>query len=142
MATREFRSKVDAWLLLVLVAGSIAIVAGIGAAAFSAPGGWALVASIVAGLLGLALILSTLLNTVYRVDGRTLTVVSGPFRWRIPVAEIESVRRTRNPLSSPALSLDRLSIRYSGNRRIMVSPADRRGFLKALGVEEDAGHGA
>ena len=51
------------------------------------------------------------------------------------IDDITSVRRTRNPLSSPALSMDRLSIRYGKGRRIMISPADQAGFLEAIGHE-------
>jgi hypothetical protein len=39
---------------------------------------------------------------------------------------------TRNPLSSPALSLDRLRIEYGQGRAIMISPADKGPFLRAL----------
>lgn len=141
MATREFRSKIDGWLLLVLLAGCVMAVAGLAVALYQGPFGAQLVLVIIAVLLALALILSVLLHTLYRVDARTLTVISGPFRWRIPVAEIESVRPTRNPLSSPALSLDRLRIEYSGGKRMLVSPADKAGFMKAIGFHGDGGRG-
>jgi Bacterial PH domain/Sodium:solute symporter family len=42
---------------------------------------------------------------------------------------------TRNPLSSPALSLDRLCIHYKvgGKRRmVMISPADKESFLRVI----------
>ena len=42
---------------------------------------------------------------------------------------------TRNPLSSPALSLDRLRVTHrasSGERGLLISPADTAGFLAAL----------
>ncbi|MFQ5610075.1 MAG: PH domain-containing protein [Woeseiaceae bacterium] len=43
---------------------------------------------------------------------------------------------TRNPLSSPALSLDRLKITYGPkNRKVLVSPADKESFVQALGLE-------
>ena len=141
MARREFRSKIDSWLLLLLLAGCLMTVAGLAVAIHRGPVGMPLAIAVIGALLVIVLILSTLLHTVYRVDGNTLTVVSGPFRWRIPVDEIESVRPTRNPLSSPALSLDRLRIEYSGGRRIMVSPADKRGFIRAVGFDDDGDPG-
>jgi hypothetical protein len=49
------------------------------------------------------------------------------------------VEETRNPLSSPALSLDRLKITYGNGKRIMISPADKIGFLKAIGQELGGG---
>jgi hypothetical protein len=68
------------------------------------------------------------------VAGNTLRVACGPFRWKVPIDSIEKVEATRSPLSSPALSLDRLRINY-GKRRIMVSPSDRAGFLRAIGQD-------
>lgn len=50
---------------------------------------------------------------------------------RVPLREIRLVRSTRNPLSSPALSLDRLRIEY-GRRAIMISPDDKARFLEEL----------
>ena len=94
---------------------------------------------IVAALAIIALIGSILIGTHYTVEGNTLRIACGPFRKKVPLDAIESIEPTRNPLSSPALSLDRLLIRY-GPRRIMVSPADKAGFLKAIGQEPgDAG---
>jgi hypothetical protein len=48
------------------------------------------------------------------------------------VDEIESIRPTHNPLSSPALSLDRLNIELHTGRNILISPKDKSGFLQAL----------
>ncbi len=95
----------------------------------------AAVGLVVTALLIVALIGSLLIGTHYTVDGNMLRVVSGPFRWKVPIDQIRSVQATRNPLSSPALSLDRLRIEYGKRRRIMVSPADKAGFLKAIGQE-------
>lgn len=53
----------------------------------------------------------------------------------IPVADIVSVHPTNNPLSSPAMSLDRLEIRYrkgDRERSVMISPLDKEAFLKEL----------
>ncbi len=87
-------------------------------------------------LLGTAVLIgSILIATYYVVDKEVLRIVSGPFRIRVKLDEIDSVKATRNPLSSPALSLDRLMIRYGNKRRVMVSPADRNGFLRAIGKE-------
>ena len=117
MTKRRFKSKIDRWLLILLV---VVIVFEV----------------VVTALLIVALIGSLLIGTHYTVDGNTLRVVSGPFRWKVPIDQIQSVEATRSPLSSPALSLDRLRIRYGTNRQIMVSPADRRGFLRAIGQEQ------
>lgn len=82
------------------------------------------------------LILKILYGTYYVVDGETLVVRSGPLRWRVPLAKIKSVKRTHSFLSSPALSMDRLRIRYGHGRMLMVSPEDQRAFLSAIGQPE------
>jgi hypothetical protein len=80
-----------------------------------------------------ALMFWTLYGTNYRLLGDQLLIRSGPFRFRVPLAEITSVAPSRNPTSSPACSLDRLEIRYRGDRaRILISPVDQAGFLEAL----------
>jgi hypothetical protein len=75
--------------------------------------------------------LHALYGTDYTVDADTLHIRASLFRWHVPLAAIESIEPTSNPLSSPALSLDRWRIRYGG-KRIMVSPADPDAFLRAL----------
>ena len=45
-----------------------------------------------------------------------LVVRSGPFHWTIPLRSVRSVVPTRNPLSSPAVSLDRLRIEHRDAR--------------------------
>jgi hypothetical protein len=53
---------------------------------------------------------------------------------RIPLGDIVEVRPTRSPLSSPALSLDRLHIRFGEGffKAAMISPADRQELLGEL----------
>ena len=68
----------------------------------------------------------------YTFEDGTLRIRASFLRWRVPLAAIDSVEPTRSPLSSPAGSLDRLLIRWGDGRRIMISPEDRPGFLRAL----------
>ena len=91
--------------------------------------------TILVGIAVVALLVWLLVGTHYTVDRGTLRIVSGPFRWKVPVDQIMSVEATKSLLSSPALSLDRLRIRYGNRRRIMISPADKAGFLEAIGHE-------
>jgi len=72
-----------------------------------------------------------LYGTFYWFSEDRLVIRCGPFRFRVPLLEIDSVEPTRNPLSSPACSLDRLLLRY-GRKSIMISPADKTGFLAEL----------
>ena len=127
------RSKVDWWLALALTAPPIGAVAVFAAALTSGePLAWlwgvgspAFVALLYLGLL---------LPVRYGMDDVHLHVQSGQLRQRIPLTEIVEVSPTRNPLSSPALSLDRLQVKFGARmfRSVMISPVDRDGFLEEL----------
>ena len=133
MAAKRFRSKIDTWLLFVLFVAMGVDIAAIARIALHPADPLRTTAAILVGIAALLLILSVMLNTHYTVDRGTLRVVSGPFRWTIPIDRITSVEASRKPWSSPAMSLDRLDIRYGNRRRILVSPADKPGFLQAIG---------
>jgi hypothetical protein len=134
MTPKRFKSKVDRWLLYLLIAVMVFEVIVMSIVATQLPDPRESIFLIVAALAIVALLGSMLIGTHYTVDGKVLRIACGPFRWKVPIDAIDSVEATRNPLSSPALSLDRLDIRY-GKRRIMVSPADKAGFLKAIGQD-------
>jgi len=135
MAARRFKSKFDRWLIAVLLLAIVFDICGIVAFLRFESDPVVLAISVSMSLLVIALIASVSLGTHYTVERNTLRIVSGPFRWKVPIDTITSVEATHSPFSSPALSLDRLRIRYGRNRRIMISPADKAGFLKAIGHE-------
>ena len=126
-----FAPKIDRWLALVLLSA-----AAISSAALTSlpqrgqPVG--VVALLVMGACGIVLPIWVLLRTGYRLTEHTLCVTSGPFRWRIPLEQIESVRPSRSVWSGPALSLDRLAIRYGRGRCLLVSPKERERFAREL----------
>ena len=76
-------------------------------------------------------------TTSYTVTPAALLVKSGPFSWIVPLREISSIEPTHNPASSPALSLDRLRVSYA-DRELMISPADKAGFMAAIKRNLDA----
>jgi hypothetical protein len=123
-----FRSKVDAWLVLVAVFVPVIALAFVAYRTRLDPKAMPVVL-IVALAAGAAALIFT--KTNYTIDGDVLIIRSGFFRWRVPIRDIESVTPTHNPSSSPALSLDRLEIRY-GPKTILVSPDDKAGFIRAL----------
>ena len=88
--------------------------------------------SIIIALIGFAIPLWLLLATTYEIDDETLRVRSGPFRWLIPLDEIERVEETRSALSAPALSLDRIRIVYGSGKSIMVSPQNKEDFITVI----------
>jgi hypothetical protein len=79
------------------------------------------------------------LSTRYTLTDEYLLVKCGPFSWSIPLRDIYEIEPTRNPMSSPALSLDRLLVRYGGGAELMISPADKAGFMMALRKRTKAG---
>jgi hypothetical protein len=126
-----FRSKVDAWLGAILIATPILAVASILRSAI--PEGGAVVSFVaLLAVLPVGLPLWLLCSTHYTLTATTLSVRCGPLSWHVPLEDIRSVQPTRNSLSSPALSLDRLRIDYGRGRTIMISPTDRERFLREL----------
>ena len=133
MAQQVFKSKIDRWVMLVLVSAILVDLGVVVQTAMRPTSPAATTAIILVCIAAIVLLAALLLRTYYVVDKGSLRIVSGPFRWTIAIDQITAVRPTRSPLSSPALSLDRLQIRYGNGRKILVSPADRNEFLRAIG---------
>jgi hypothetical protein len=135
MAARRFKSKIDRWIYVLMIFVIVGQIVAVGSAALQA-GDPLATTGLIMVMIGVAgLMVWLLVGTHYTVDRGMVRIVSGPFRWKVPVDQITSVTATKSPLSSPALSLDRICIRYGKRRRIMISPADKAGFLKAIGHE-------
>ena len=79
-----------------------------------------------------ALVIWITFATYYALEHDALVAHSGPFSWRISLTEITAVRPSRSTRSGPAMSMDRLEITYGNGRRLLISPADRAGFLAML----------
>jgi hypothetical protein len=129
--TTTYPSKIDWWLAAILASGMVACIYGSLHVFLAAPpgAGWVLLPTV--GL-GVGLPLWLLLGTRYTLEPTQLLIRSGPFRWRVPVADITRITPTSNPLSSPALSLDRLRIEYGRGSAIMISPRDKERFLRDI----------
>ena len=126
---QTFSSKIDLWLLLVLLlAIAVCTIAAFGSLR---TGNW--LSAIVVLVVGAGLPVWLLLSTHYTITDETLVVRSGPFSWRVELTAISSIQPTSNPVSSPALSLDRLAIHYGNGKRLLVSPQDQEGFRAAIG---------
>jgi Bacterial PH domain len=133
MTAMRFDSRRDAWLVLLLRGLPIVILAvvAIGWDARHPRMSGPIVGAVILILVEVFFFESLLRSTYYLIDGDTLVIRSSFLKWRVPIAKIRSVTPTRNPLSSPALSLDRLSILYDG-KQILVSPQDKQRFIEAL----------
>ena len=132
----RFPSKIDCWLLVLLIvaiAGQVFALIAVMIGDASGPVRVAVPAMMAGGVL---LTVSVLLRTHYTVSNDKVRIVSGPFVWTIAISEITEIEESRSALSSPALSLDRLRVAYKPDKYILVSPLDKLGFLKA--IEENA----
>jgi hypothetical protein len=128
-----YPSKVDWWLAVVLCVPPVASVAAcvglaLGGRISELPIGLASVLTVLGIYVGLVFPMR------YGLDDAHLVVRFGVCRQRIPLADIIEVRSTHFPLSSPALSLDRLRVQYGPSffKAVMISPVDRDGFLDEL----------
>ena len=83
----------------------------------------------------MALVVRLMFATRYVVSDNALTIHTGFGKKTIPFEAIKSVTPSRSLLASPAMSLDRLEIRYGQNQSILISPKDKAGFLAAIGQD-------
>ena len=137
-----YHSKKDWWLVALVWAGVLLPLA-IGIYNLVAPNGnahagWTLL--FICTLIG-ALVLFLTYPLYYEITASKLIVRCGVLvRKEIPLSLIVEAHPTRNPLSAPAWSLDRLQIDYTrdgGVSLMLISPEDKLRFLREL-----AGSGA
>lgn len=132
-----YKSKKDAWLVAVIAlgtAGSFAIGCWLALAGDESDraAGWL---SIGVGAAVSAFVLWLTCPLYYEVTPLRLLVRSGRLGWDIPLSDIDEVSPSNSPLSSPALSLDRLRVSYrarGANRFVLISPQDKSGFIREL----------
>ena len=128
---QRFTSKVDWRLAIVIVAVPIGALVTIIAGLVSGDTG-AAVGGAVTLVLIVALYVGVVWPVVYEVDAQDLVVRFGLVRSRVPLAKITKVAPSRNPLASPALSLNRIRLDRREGGFVLVSPADRAGFAEAI----------
>ncbi|MEA5446344.1 PH domain-containing protein [Gammaproteobacteria bacterium AB-CW1] len=127
---RVYRSKIDTWLLLVLLGVvSVCAYSGVNMILRGDTAWWS---QLIVWGFGVVFPLWLLAGTYYVLGPGRLIVRSGPVKWQVPVAEIRSIIPTKNPLSSPALSLDRLKINYGVGKYVMISPREKEAFIQQL----------
>ena len=129
-------SKVDNWLLMLVVSAAVLVLL---AATLLSLVGLALVGLILL-LIGAVLPMWIVMATRYEIIGDELRVRSGPLRWRIALNDIISVAACHNAALAPAMSKQRLAVRYrSSSAReftLLISPEDRYQFILDLGVAD------
>jgi membrane protein YdbS with pleckstrin-like domain len=132
-----YPTKKDIWLVLIVaIGGFVLLVQAINLSivkGFHHPETWIFFAVSIF-YFGILMLLAYPVN--YEITTSTLEIRSGIFlHYKIPLSSIVRVVPTRNPLSSPAWSLDRLRIDYLKNNKkrvILISPKDKKTFLREL----------
>ena len=122
---REYKSKVGWWYHLVIIMVVIGCVA-----AFLRTNISAIVGMMVAAL-G---VLHVFFNTYYRITEDDVLIAHCSIfpEKKIAIADIEALESTVMPVSSNALSLDRLIIWSNGKPWMLISPTNRADFIKQL----------
>ncbi len=78
-------------------------------------------------------VLHMYLTTRYTINQGHLHIVSGfLYKKEIPLYSIISITPSRNPISSPTFSLDRLEIRYGTGDYVLISPKQKEDFLREI----------
>jgi uncharacterized membrane protein YdbT with pleckstrin-like domain len=123
---KVFPSKVDSALPILFVVTSIpAIVIGV------REQDWMVFVVMIATF---GLVMYLLYDTNYTITEGNLKVHSGFIvNKNIPIATIQSVKKTDSLMSSPASSLsDRIEVFYGNKKSVIISPKDRKEFLNEL----------
>lgn len=118
---KEFKSKIDWWLIiLIMTIVGFPIVEGILSKKY-----WLSIV-LISIVIGTFFIVKKL---KYTIDENVLTIF-----WsnKIDIHTIRKVYKTKNPISSPALSLNRLAIVYNKFDEILISPQFQKEFIDEL----------
>ncbi len=121
---KTYRSKVDAWLLLIIHAVIIASVVPIG---YSGD----VTKSVIIAAVLIVPITIYMFNNKYIIRGSSLIVKDGIFTHTYDINDIRSIKPTHTLLSAPAASLDRLEINFSHDT-LIVSPKHKEDFIRQL----------
>ena len=128
-----FKSAIDGWYYGVIVISAIVLgISLFGVLRVGSTAGMLIIA--MAAVLAVGFPIWLVLTTNYTIRPDVLVVRSGPFQWFIPRSEIHSIQPSRSLMSAPALSLNRLEIKYGQSKSILVSPKDQDTFISTLAV--------
>ena len=119
----EYRSKVDTWIVVVLLCAAILAVVAV---LPSLREGQSLPLVVVA--LPFLFVLWLAMTTRYVFSESDLLVTAGPFRWRIPLAQITAITPTKNPLRESSFVARQGSHRIPGRQVSDAFSEEQRGF--------------
>ena len=132
MVNAVFTSKIDFWLAFLILGSSLLLI-------LVPVWEWMYNNSSIKRILfislftmpGAILLLLIFFNVKYSLSDDELFVKNGFSTQSIPLKDIIYIIPTNSMLSAPALSLDRIEIKYEGGS-IVISPKDKEGFYHAI----------
>ena len=131
---QKYKSKIDLWLIIVLTGSSLLLLTLVYRNFDSQNLHADLIFSVLLSALAFVIWLP-IPTTYYVVDDDVLKIHSIFLKWEIPLSSIETIEKTSDALSAPALSLDRIKIEYKKagiHKSIMVSPRNHTEFIKKI----------
>ncbi|MDF2457456.1 MAG: hypothetical protein K0R51_3449 [Cytophagaceae bacterium] len=125
MATTTYPTKIGIELILPLI-----VVFGISSALLIYHEAWI---GLIINMTAIVGICYVCIHTTYTIEENVLAIKS-PLIMPIiiDIQSIQRVQESRDPLSSPAGSLDRLEIIYGETDRVLISPKCKKEFLQQL----------
>ena len=132
MINAVFTSKIDLWLaFLILGSGLLLILVPVWEWIYSDSSIRRIMFISLLTIPGAILLLLIFFNIKYSLSEDELFVKNGFSTQSIPLKDITHIIPTNSMLSAPALSLDRIEIKYKGGS-IVISPKDKEGFYRAI----------
>ena len=132
MINAVFTSKIDLWLaFLILGSGLLLILVPVWEWMYNDSSTRRILFISLLTIPGAILLLLIFFNIKYSLSEDELFVKNGFSTQSIPLKDITHIIPTNSMLSAPALSLDRIEIKYKGGN-IVISPKDREGFYNAI----------
>lgn len=128
----KYKSKIDWWVGIVLWVPAIVLVGILVNVAISFSGKDILMLVLLSlpSIFSFLLIGSVFFGTYYLINDGVLTLRCGVMmNTKIKISEITSILPTKTKLSSPALSADRLEIRYGKYGKVVISPENKEAFI-------------
>lgn len=122
---RIFKSKVDWWYHLVILLVTVGCIA-----AFLSTNVWVMITMLLVAML----VFHIYMNTWYCItaDGFLIAHSSIFPEKKIAIADIEALEPSAMPVSSYALSLDRLIVWTDGKPWMLISPRNKKEFVSVL----------
>lgn len=71
-------------------------------------------------------------GTYYTIEEKTLKYQTGPFYGKVDIMSIKKIYKTKSIISSAALSMDRICIRYEKYNEVFISPEKQEEFVRVL----------